>query len=87
VTSGAKGAKEGGIGKSRFSEEQIVGIPNEHAAGGVAGSLCQHHVISVQTLCARSIDRCCGRSSAPASSVAQCCGARLASLDLAKGVF
>lgn len=36
--------------KSRFSEEQIVGILKEHAAGERAGSLCRRHGISEQTL-------------------------------------
>lgn len=36
--------------KSRFSEEQIVGILTEHAAGGGAAALCRRHGISEQTL-------------------------------------
>ncbi len=36
--------------KSRFTEEQIVGILKEHAAGERAGSLCRRHGISEQTL-------------------------------------
>lgn len=36
--------------KSRFSEEQIVGILKEHAAGARAGVLCRQHGISEQTL-------------------------------------
>jgi putative transposase len=36
--------------KSRFSEEQIVGIVKEHAAGEPTGSLCRRHGISQQTL-------------------------------------
>ena len=36
--------------KSRFSEEQIVGILQEHAAGETTGSLCRRHGISQQTL-------------------------------------
>lgn len=36
--------------KSRFSEEQIVGIPKEHAAGEPTGTLCRRHGISQQTL-------------------------------------
>ena len=36
--------------KSRFSEEQIVGILKEHAAGENAGALCRRHGISQQTL-------------------------------------
>ena len=36
--------------KSRFTEEQIVGILKEHAAGEPMGSLCRRHGISEQTL-------------------------------------
>ena len=36
--------------KSRFSEEQIVGILREHAAGEATGTLCRRHGISQQTL-------------------------------------
>ena len=36
--------------KSRFSDEQIVGILKEHAAGEPPGSLCRRHGISQQTL-------------------------------------
>jgi len=36
--------------KSRFSEEQIVGIVKEHEAGADVTSLCRRHAISVQTL-------------------------------------
>ena len=36
--------------KSRFSEEQIVGILQEHAAGEQTGALCRRHGISQQTL-------------------------------------
>ena len=36
--------------KSRFSEEQIVGILKEHAAGENTGRLCRRHGISQQTL-------------------------------------
>ena len=36
--------------KSRFTEEQIVGILKEHAAGEAAGALCRRHGISEQTL-------------------------------------
>ena len=36
--------------KSRFSEDQIVGILKQHAAGEAVGSLCRRHGISEQTL-------------------------------------
>ena len=36
--------------KSRFSEEQIVGILKEHVAGENTGTLCRRHGISQQTL-------------------------------------
>ena len=36
--------------KSRFREEQIVGILKEHAAGEPTGALCRRHGISQQTL-------------------------------------
>lgn len=36
--------------KSRFSEDQIVGILKEHAAGEPTGSVCRRHAISQQTL-------------------------------------
>ena len=36
--------------KSRFSDEQIVGILKEHAAGEHVGVLCRRHGISQQTL-------------------------------------
>src|SRR5215210_2648364 len=36
--------------KSRFTEEQIVGILKEHAAGGGTAALCRRHGISQQTL-------------------------------------
>jgi putative transposase len=36
--------------KSRFSDEQIVGILKEHAAGESIGTLCRRHGISQQTL-------------------------------------
>ncbi len=35
--------------KSRFSEEQIVSILQEHAAGGGTAALCRKHGISEQT--------------------------------------
>jgi putative transposase len=35
--------------KSRFSDEQIVGILKEHAAGEPTGTLCRRHGISQQT--------------------------------------
>ena len=36
--------------KSRFSEEQIVGILKEHSAGESTATLCRRHGISQQTL-------------------------------------
>lgn len=36
--------------RSRFSEEQITGILNEHEAGGGTAALCRRHGISEQTL-------------------------------------
>ena len=36
--------------KSRFSDEQIVGILKEHAAGEATGTLWRRHGISQQTL-------------------------------------
>lgn len=36
--------------KSRFSDEQIVGILKEHAAGAGVATLCRRHGISQQTL-------------------------------------
>jgi putative transposase len=36
--------------KSRFSEEHIVGILKEQAAGEATGTLCRRHGISQQTL-------------------------------------
>jgi hypothetical protein len=36
--------------KSRFSEEPIVGIMRERAAGENTGTLCRRHGISQQTL-------------------------------------
>lgn len=36
--------------KSRFGDEQIVGILTERAAGETAGTLCRRHGISQQTL-------------------------------------
>jgi putative transposase len=35
---------------SRFTEEQIIGILKEHAAGGGTSALCRRHGISEQTL-------------------------------------
>ncbi len=35
--------------RSRFSEEQIVGVLKEHEAGADLTSLCRRHGISVQT--------------------------------------
>jgi putative transposase len=36
--------------KKRFSEEQIIGVLKEHAAGGNVGDLCRRHGISQTTL-------------------------------------
>ena len=36
--------------RTRFSDEQIVGILKEHAAGEATGTLCRRHGISQQTL-------------------------------------
>ncbi len=36
--------------RSRFSDEQIVGILQEHAAGEATGALCRRHGISEPTL-------------------------------------
>ncbi len=36
--------------RSRFTDEQIVGILKEHGAGGGTGVLCRRHGISAQTL-------------------------------------
>jgi putative transposase len=38
------------VRKSRFSDEQIVGILKEDAAGESPGTLCRRHGISQQTL-------------------------------------
>ena len=35
--------------RSRFAEEQIVGILKEHEAGADLGALCRRHGISAQT--------------------------------------
>ena len=35
--------------KSRFTDEQVVGILKEHEAGGGAAALCRRHGISEQT--------------------------------------
>lgn len=36
--------------KSRFSEEQIIGILNEHHAGSKTADLCRRHGISDATI-------------------------------------
>jgi putative transposase len=36
--------------RSRFSEEQIIGILREHEAGAKAGDLCRKHGLSEATL-------------------------------------
>lgn len=36
--------------KKRFTEEQIVRVLKEHAAGAVVGELCRRHAISSATL-------------------------------------
>ena len=36
--------------KGRFTDEQIVGILKEHAAGGGTAAVCRRHGISEQTL-------------------------------------
>lgn len=35
--------------RTRFSEEQIVGVLREHEAGGTAKEICRRHGISEQT--------------------------------------
>lgn len=37
--------------RSRFSEEQIIGILKEHQAGATAAGLCRKHGISDATFC------------------------------------
>jgi putative transposase len=44
------GPKEDEMRKSRFTDEQVVGILKEHAAGGGTNALCRRHGISAQTL-------------------------------------
>jgi putative transposase len=36
--------------KKRFTEEQIIGVLKEHAAGGNVGELCRRHGVSSATL-------------------------------------
>jgi putative transposase len=36
--------------RSRFSQEQIIGVLREHDAGAAAAELCRRHGISEQTL-------------------------------------
>lgn len=36
--------------KSKFTEEQIVGVLKEHEAGAGTGELCRRHGITAQTL-------------------------------------
>lgn len=36
--------------KSRFTDEQVVGILKEHAAGGGTSAVCRRHGISEETL-------------------------------------
>ncbi len=37
------------MGRSRFSQEQIVGVLKEHEAGAATAALCRRHGISEQT--------------------------------------
>ncbi len=42
-------AKEDRMRRSRFAQEQIVGVLQEHEAGATAAALCRQHGISEQT--------------------------------------
>ena len=44
--------EEDGMRRSRFTQEQIVGVLKEHEAGAGTAALCRQHGISEQT-CSR----------------------------------